>query len=130
MNTMTYKGYTARVEFDDRDNVLFGRLLGIADVVGFHADNVRELRAAFEEAVDDYLEACEKIGKRPEKPASGRLMLRVPSVVHGAVLVAAQAAGKSLNQWAAEVLKDAAGESGAHQGRDQPSRSTRSSARR
>ncbi len=108
MNTMTYKGYTARVEFDDRDNILVGRLLGITDVVSFHADSARELRAAFEEAVDDYLEACQRIGKRPEKTASGRLMLRVPPEVHGAALVAAQAAGKSLNQWAAEVLKDAA----------------------
>ena len=107
MNTMTYKGYTARIEFDDRDSILVGRLLGIADVVGFHADNMRELRAAFKDAVDDYLDACGKIGKRPEKPAAGRLMLRVPPEVHGAALVAAQSAGKSLNQWAVEVLKDA-----------------------
>ena len=108
MNTMTYKGCTARVEFDERDNILVGRLLGIADIVSFHADNVRALRAAFKEAVDDYLEACAKIGKRPEKPVSGKLMLRVPPEVHGAALIAAQAAGKSLNQWAAEVLKNAA----------------------
>lgn len=69
MNTMTYKGYTGRVEFDERDNILIGRLLGITDIVGFHADNVPELRAAFEEAVDDYLDACAKTGKHPEKTA-------------------------------------------------------------
>lgn len=108
MNTMTYKGYTARVEFDPRDNLLVGHLLGLADVVGFHADNVRDLRVAFEEAVEDYLDTCAKIGKRPEKPASGKLMLRVPPEVHGAAIVAAQAAGKSLNQWAAETLARAA----------------------
>jgi len=66
MNTMTYKGYTARIEFDDRDNILIGRLLGISDVVSFHADNVIELRAAFDEAVDDYLDTCAKIGKVPQ----------------------------------------------------------------
>lgn len=108
MNTMTYKGYTARVAFDDRDNILVGRLLGIADIVSFHADNVCALRSAFKEAVDDYLETCAQIGKRPEKSVSGKLMLRVPPEVHGAALIAAQAAGKSLNQWAAEVLKHAA----------------------
>lgn len=107
MNTMNYKGYTARVEFDDRDNMLVGRLLGINDVVGFHADNVSELRAAFKEAVDDYLETCEKAGKRPDKPASGKILLRVPPEVHGSALIAAQAAGKSLNQWATEVLERA-----------------------
>ncbi|MFA7269224.1 MAG: type II toxin-antitoxin system HicB family antitoxin [Sterolibacterium sp.] len=108
MNTMIYKGCTARVEFDERDNILVGRLLGIQDIVSFHADNVKALRAAFEEAVDDYLETCEKVGKTPEKPVSGKLMLRVPQEVHAGALIAAKAAGKSLNQWAAEVLKEAA----------------------
>lgn len=108
MNTMTYKGYTARIEFDDADGILVGRLLGIRDVVGFHADNVAELRAAFEESVDDYLETCEKIGKEPQKPASGKLMLRVPPELHRAALIAAEAAGTSLNQWAAKVLGEAA----------------------
>ena len=108
MNAMTYRGYTARVDFDDRDGLLVGRLLGIRDIVSFHADNVPDLRAAFEEAVDDYLETCAKIGKTAEKPTSGKLMLRVPPEVHGAALVAAQAAGTSLNQWAAKVLAEAA----------------------
>ena len=44
MNTLAYKRYTARIGFDDRDNILVGRLLGIHDVIGFHADNVPELR--------------------------------------------------------------------------------------
>jgi len=108
MNTLTYKGYTARIEFDDRDNILVGRLLGIRDIVSFHADNVPELRAAFEESVDDYINTCAKLGKSAEKPASGKLMLRVPPEVHSAALVAAQAAGTSLNQWAAKVLAEAA----------------------
>lgn len=106
-NAMTYKGYTARIEFDDRDNILVGRLLGIHDLVTFHADTVSGLHAAFEEAVDDYLEACAKVGKAPEKPSSGKLMLRVPPEVHSAALVAAQSSGMSLNQWATNVLKEA-----------------------
>lgn len=105
---MTHKGYTARIVFDDRDSIFVGRLLGIADFVGFHADTVRDLRAAFEEAVDDYVEACAKAGKAAEKPASGKLMLRIPPDVHGAALLAAQAAGVSLNQWASKALKEAA----------------------
>jgi predicted HicB family RNase H-like nuclease len=101
---MTHNGYTARVEFDERDNIFVGRLLGMSDIVSFHADNVPDLRAAFIEAVDDYLDTCAKLGKAPEKPASGKMMLRVPPEIHGAALVAAQASGKSLNQWAAGVL--------------------------
>jgi predicted HicB family RNase H-like nuclease len=108
MNALTYKGYTARIEFDDRDNIMVGRLLGIRDIVSFHADNVPELRSVFEESVDDYIDTCAKLGKPAEKPASGKLMLRIPPEVHGAALVAAQAAGTSLNQWAAKVLAQAA----------------------
>lgn len=104
MNTLTYKGYTARIDFDERDNSLVGRLLGIQDIIRFHAENVADLRAAFEEAVDDYLETCEKIGKCPEKPASGKLMLKVSPELHVAALVKAQSVGKTLNQWAIEVL--------------------------
>jgi len=104
MNTLTYKGYTARIDFDDRDNCLVGRLLGIQDIIGFHAENVADLHATFEEAVDDYLDACEKIGKSPDKPVSGKLMLRVPPELHAAALIKAQAMGKSLNQWAIEAL--------------------------
>jgi predicted HicB family RNase H-like nuclease len=108
MNTMSYRGQIARIEFSEADGLFLGRLLGINDVVGFHADNVPGLHAAFEEAVDDYLETCAKVGKPPQKPASGKMMLRVPPEVHRAALVAAQAAGTSLNQWAAQALQQSA----------------------
>lgn len=65
-------------------------------------------RRQFRTAVEDFLGDCRERGVPPEKPASGKLMLRVPPEVHGAALVAARAAGKSLNQWATEVLQRAA----------------------
>ncbi len=108
-NVMNYKGYSARIEYDDEDGILFGRLAGIRDGIGFHADNVEELRAAFHEAVDDYLETCAKIGKEPQKPYSGKMMFRVDPEVHRRAALAAELAGKSLNEWAGEVLAKAAG---------------------
>lgn len=107
MNTMSYKGYTGRIEFDERDNVFVGRVLGVRSIISFHGETVAELRGEFEAAIDDYLLDCTEQGIAPEKPASGKIMLRVPPEVHGAALVAAQAAGKSLNQWAIEALKNA-----------------------
>jgi predicted HicB family RNase H-like nuclease len=107
MNTMTHKGYTARIEFDERDSIFVGRVLGLHTMISFHGETVVELRSAFEAAIEDFLRDCKEQGVRPEKPASGKLMLRVPPEVHGAALVAAQAAGKSLNQWATEVIEDA-----------------------
>ena len=107
MNTMKYKGYTARIEFDERDNIFVGRILGLRAMISFHGETVKKLRAQFVTAVEEFLNDCKERGVRPEKPASGKLMLRVPPEVHGAALVAAQAAGKSLNQWATEVLEEA-----------------------
>jgi predicted HicB family RNase H-like nuclease len=108
MNTMTYKGYTARIEYDERDNIFAGRILGIRTIISFHGETVAQLRAEFELAIKDYLADCKEQGVHPEKPASGKLLLRVPPEIHGRALVAAQAAGKSLNQWATEVLQHAA----------------------
>jgi len=107
VNTMTYKGYTARVDYDERDGIFVGRILGIRSIISFHGESVAELKAEFEHAVKDYIADCKREGVHPEKPASGKLLLRVPPEVHGRALVAAQAAGKSLNQWASEVLQRA-----------------------
>jgi predicted HicB family RNase H-like nuclease len=102
---LTYKGFTATIAFDADDEIFVGRVLGINDVVGFHAESVKALKTAFHEAVDDYVETCAKVGKHPEKRASGNLMLRVAPEVHAQATIAAEAAGKSLNQWAEELFR-------------------------
>lgn len=107
MKTMTYRGYAARIEYSDEDKCLIGHIAGINDVVGFHGESVAELRAAFEDAVDDYLETCERLGRAAQKPYSGKLMLRVPPEVHAAVAAAAEVSGKSINQWATETFTKA-----------------------
>jgi predicted HicB family RNase H-like nuclease len=108
MNTMTYKGYTARLGYDERDHIFMGRILGIRHIISFNGETVAQLRAEFELAIKDYLVDCKEQGIHPEKSASGKLLLRIPAEVHGRAIVAAQAAGKSLNQWATEVLQHAA----------------------
>ena len=107
MNVMTYKGYKARVEFDPRDNIFVGRVLGIEDGISFHGKTVGALKEAFAAAVNHYLADCKATGRKPEKPASGKLMLRIAPEIHARALVMARASGKSLNQWAAEVLANA-----------------------
>ena len=66
MNTMLHKGYTARVEYDERDHILVGRLLGILCITSFHADTVSALREEFVKAVNDYLADCKAEGVKPE----------------------------------------------------------------
>lgn len=108
MSAMTYKGYSARVEYDADDRIFTGRLAGIDDIATFHGASVDELETAFREAVEHYLEISERVGRKAQKPYSGNLMLRVPPDVHAKAAMAAELAGKSLNQWAAETLERAA----------------------
>jgi predicted HicB family RNase H-like nuclease len=103
-NAMMYKGYAGTVEYSEEDNCLFGRIAGIRDIISYEGASVKELRTAFEEAVDDYLEHCAATGKEPNKPYSGKFVLRLDPAVHARLAVKAQASGKSLNQYAAEVL--------------------------
>ena len=105
MNMMKYKSYVARIEYDEEDRIFVGHLAGIKDIVGFHGSTVNELEKAFHESVDNYLAISEETGRRPQKPYSGNLMLRIPPEVHAAVATAAQIHGKSINQWASDTLK-------------------------
>ena len=107
MNTMTYNGYSARVEFDAEDRIFVGHIAGIRDIVGFHGSSVDELEVAFRESVDDYLAACKKLKQAPDKPYSGRVMLRLPPDLHARASAAAQVTGMSFNQWAARALEQA-----------------------
>lgn len=103
-NTMTYRGYVASMTFDAEDKVIVGRVLDVEDIITFHGESVAEFEANFHVVVDDYIAACESLGDSPEKPASGKLMLRVSPTVHAAALKAAARRGISLNKWAEDAL--------------------------
>jgi predicted HicB family RNase H-like nuclease len=105
MTPMTYKGYAARIEYSEEDGCFIGHITGITDIVGFHGETVHELRIAFKEAVDDYLGTCAKAGIAPQKPYSGKIMLRVSPELHAKAAMAAAARGKSLNALASEALE-------------------------
>ena len=105
-NTLCYKGYAARVGFDPDDNIFFGRVVGIRDIVGFHGKTVEELKSDFHNAIDHYLDVCRKRGDPPKKTYSGKLTLRIPPEVHADIAAAAAHSGKSINKWVAETLKE------------------------
>jgi predicted HicB family RNase H-like nuclease len=105
MNTMEHKGFAARVEYSEEDGCFIGHIAGIRDVIGFHGESVTELRAAFDEAVDDYLATCKKLGKEPNKPYSGQFRLRLAPELHARAAMLAETRGKSLNTWVSEVIE-------------------------
>jgi predicted HicB family RNase H-like nuclease len=110
MSSMHYKGYTARIEFDEANGIFWGKVLGLPSYtnISFEGQTVDQLTNDFHQAINFYIDDCAQSGKSALKPASGKLMLRVDPEVHSAALIAAEANGVSLNQWAAKVLRDAA----------------------
>ncbi len=101
---MEYKGYVGRVVFDQDARLFHGEIVGIRDVVTFQGASVDELEKAFKDSVDDYLNFCRERGERPDKPCSGRFVVRIPPELHRRVAMLAGASGKSLNAWVAERL--------------------------
>jgi len=74
---MSYRGYNAKVEFDPEDNILFGYVLGVPESITFHGETVAQLTEGFHASIDHYISDCEATGRKPYKPYSGKLMLRV-----------------------------------------------------
>ena len=104
---IVHKGYIAKIEFDEDDKVLHGRILGIRDVITFESDSVEGAIAAFEESVDEYLAFCEERNKEPEKPFSGKFNLRIDPDLHRGISLLAAANDLSMNSWAIKAIKKA-----------------------
>jgi predicted HicB family RNase H-like nuclease len=94
---MKYNGYIGTIEPDIDSGVLFGRVIGIRDVITFQGDTVPELLKAFHDSVDDYLAFCKKRGESPEKPYSGKFVLRLDPRFHRKLAIVAEAKAVSLN---------------------------------
>jgi predicted HicB family RNase H-like nuclease len=79
--------------------------LGLRDVVTFQAESVSEIETAFHDSVDDYLEFCKERGEAPERPYSGKFLLRLDPSLHRHIDAAAAVAGQSVNAWVVQVLE-------------------------
>jgi len=104
---MEYKGYIGKVEIDDDAGILYGEVINVRDVITFEGKTVDEIHQAFRESVDDYLAFCAQRGESPEKPFSGKFVVRLPAELHRRAYIQAKLEDKSLNSWVAEVLQSA-----------------------
>jgi len=104
---MEYKGYIGKVEIDEEAGLLHGEVINIRDVITFQGRTVEELQQALRESVEDYLEFCAQRGEDPEKPFSGKFVVRLPADLHRKAFIKAKLADKSLNNWVKDVLETA-----------------------
>ena len=102
---MEYKGYAARIEFDAEAAAFHGRVLNLRDVITFEGTSVAQLQREFHASVDDYLDFCAARNEPPEKPLSGRVLVRMSADLHRSAVLAAEGARMSLNTWIVRSLE-------------------------
>lgn len=105
-NTITYKNFIGSISFSSEDEVFYGKIEGIDDLVTFEGTTVEELKNAFQEAVEDYLETCDEIGKKPGKSYKGTFNVRIKPELHQKIARKAMIKGYSLNQFVEKALED------------------------
>lgn len=104
---LKYKGYLGKVEFDGDAEVFHGEVINLRDVITFQGSSVGELRQALIDSVEDYLEFCEQRGEQPEKPFSGKFVLRISPELHRIIYIEAKKADTSINQLIENALEKA-----------------------
>ena len=103
--TMNYKGYTAKLSFDDAESQFYGDVLDVNDVIVFYGTTAAELRSNFHSVVDAYLDACAEDGVEPDRPYSGKIQLRMGPDLHRQLARDAAIHNVSLNEWIVSSLR-------------------------
>lgn len=106
MNTLKYKGYIGTVGYSEEDEVFFGKVEGVNALINFEGESVKELKKAFEEAIDDYLAYCETEGLSPDKTYTGVLNIRISPDIHSRIAALARETGTTINGFIKQALEN------------------------
>ncbi len=105
---MEYKGYTAGpIDFDAEDGTFSGTVAGLKDVIHFEGTTAKELKRAFRDSIDSYLEFCTETGQQPDRPFNGKILLRTEPELHRKAALRAAAEGVSLSRWISRQIESA-----------------------
>jgi predicted HicB family RNase H-like nuclease len=104
-NSLEHKGYSGTVAYSDDDEIFFGKINGIRDVVTFEADSVPKLKKAFREAVEDYIETYLQLGKKPDQEFKGSFNVRIKPKIHRLAVIKSATLNVSLNQFVEAAIE-------------------------
>ena len=108
---LQHRGYIGIVRFSPEKDAFEGRVVNLGtDGLSFSGRSVDDLRREFIFVVEEYLAYCTSRGEEPQKPFSGKFLIRIPPELHRRITIAAAGAGKSLNSWVVDILERSAGE--------------------
>lgn len=101
---LTHKGYKGKVEYIEDARIFHGEVLGTQDVITFQGTTADEIEESFRDSIDDYLEFCEERGEEPDKPYSGKFVVRMPAMLHRCVADLAKLEDESINAVVLQAL--------------------------
>jgi predicted HicB family RNase H-like nuclease len=107
-NVVEIDGEKAVIAFDPEIRMLRGEFVGLNGSADFYAENVHDLIAEGRKSLAVYLDMCREKRIEPRRTFSGRFNVRLSPNDHAAAVIAAAAAGKSLNEWIVGAIRDAA----------------------
>ncbi|MBC8183498.1 type II toxin-antitoxin system HicB family antitoxin [candidate division KSB1 bacterium] len=102
---LKHNGYTGHVEFDDEADIFHSEVLDTRDVITFQGKTVENIKTAFRESIDDYLDFCASRGKNPNTSFSGKLMVKMNPELHHKIYHKAIKSAKNFNDWIVETLE-------------------------
>lgn len=106
INVFKYKGYIGSIETSVADLCLYGKILFINDLVTYEAETPTELKRAFQEAVNDYIDTCKKVGKKPEQSYKGSFNVRIGPDLHKEIAIHAEMEGISINEYVKKAISN------------------------
>ena len=104
-NLIQYKGFVGRIEYDDEAGIFHGEVINLRDVITFRGESVQQLRQALQDSVEDYLEFCAARGEEPERPFSGKFIVRIDPELHRQLFVLAKKKDTSINKLVSEAVE-------------------------
>lgn len=102
---LKFKDFIGSVHYSAEDEVFYGKIEGINDLVTFEASTVAKLKSSFKEAIEDYVELCEETGKEIFRSFKGSFNVRVNPELHSMAYEQALMEGKTLNQFIKEAIE-------------------------
>ena len=104
-NLIQYKGFVGRIEYDDEASIFHGEVINLRDVITFRGESVQQLRQALQDSVEDYLEFCAARGEEPERPFSGKFIVRIDPELHRQLFILAKKKDTSINKLVSEAVE-------------------------
>ncbi|MDR1371109.1 MAG: type II toxin-antitoxin system HicB family antitoxin [Dysgonamonadaceae bacterium] len=105
-NILKYKDLIAVVKYSEEDEAFIGKIKGISSVVSFEGQSVQELKSAFKDAAESYLDFCRRKGiTEMQKSYTGVFNVRIDADLHRRAAITAKSHDVTLNAFVKKAIE-------------------------